>query len=261
VIQSMVETSPGKKSAKSMNNVDEPSISRLQSKTTPVARFILQFVWPKARKGVGARELSKSISVKLLDAFKQAYWKLAEMMVKESRLPDQDLLFFFTHNEIGKLLETRSARLITRAVKRRQVFGKQASMRFSRINRGHPIPINISSSDVKSVAAFKVSGLPVSLGFIKGKARIVTSLAEASTIQNGDILIVEYTDVGWSPYFPMITGLVTEIGGLLSHGAVVAREYGLPCVVNVPNATRLFKSGDTVILNGTLGTVEKIEEE
>ena len=61
--------------------------------------------------------------------------------------------------------------------------------------------------------------------------------------QPGDILVVNYTDVGWSPYFPLISGLVTEIGGLLSHGAVVAREYGLPCIVNVRKATSLLKTG------------------
>ena len=66
--------------------------------------------------------------------------------------------------------------------------------------------------------------------------------------QPGDILVVNYTDVGWSPYFPLISGLVTEIGGLLSHGAVVAREYGLPCIVNVQKATSLLKTGECTFL-------------
>lgn len=61
--------------------------------------------------------------------------------------------------------------------------------------------------------------------------------------QRDDILIVSYTDVGWTPYFPLLGGLVTEMGGLVSHGAVVAREFQLPCVVNVPNATHLLQSG------------------
>ncbi|XP_013383895.1 uncharacterized protein LOC106154170 [Lingula anatina] len=97
-----------------------------------------------------------------------------------------------------------------------------------------------NDSVVTSVA---LKGLPVSQGVVRGTARVVTSLQEASQIQPGDILIVPYTDVGWSPYFPLISGLVTELGGLLSHGAVVAREYGLPCVVNIPKATHLFAIG------------------
>ncbi len=67
-------------------------------------------------------------------------------------------------------------------------------------------------------------------------------------LQVGDILVVNYTDVGWSPYFPMLSGLVTEIGGLLSHGAVVAREYGLPCIVNVQSATTFLQTGQNLTL-------------
>lgn len=65
--------------------------------------------------------------------------------------------------------------------------------------------------------------------------------------QRDDILIVSYTDVGWTPYFPLLGGLVTEMGGLVSHGAVVAREFQLPCVVNVPNATHLLQSGGYIV--------------
>ncbi|KAF2365020.1 PEP-utilizing enzyme mobile domain, partial [Trinorchestia longiramus] len=86
-------------------------------------------------------------------------------------------------------------------------------------------------------------GTPVCLGRVRGPARVVTSLSHASDIQRGDILVVYSTDVGWTPYFPLLSGIVTEIGGLISHGAVVAREYGLPCVVGVRGATQIFKSG------------------
>lgn len=70
-------------------------------------------------------------------------------------------------------------------------------------------------------------------------------------------MITISTDIGWSPYFPLLGGVVTELGGLISHGAVVAREYGLPCVVGAEGATTAFKSGDVVVLDGGLGTVSK----
>ena len=73
----------------------------------------------------------------------------------------------------------------------------------------------------------------------------------------GDVLITISTDIGWSPYFPLLGGVVTELGGLISHGAVVAREYGLPCVVGAEGATLAFQSGDQVVIDGTLGTVSK----
>lgn len=262
VLQSMAQSSSTNPTGRNAVETSQPSISRIKSHTTLFSRLVLRFIWPKARRGVGSRETSKSIAVQLIDAFKQGYWKLAEMMVEENRLPDQDLLFFFTHREIGILLETRSPRLIARAQKRRHIHSKQSLLRFQRITTGHPALIDtLSESKIKSFSSMvKASGLPVSLGVTMGTARVVRSLAEASSIQNGDILIVEYTDVGWSPYFPLISGLVTEIGGLVSHGAVVAREYGLPCVVNVANATRIFNSGEKLILDGNLGTIEKVKE-
>merc|ERR1712150_17598 len=221
----------------------------------------LKRVLPKARQAVCRREWGKSLSIQMVEVFKLAYWKLAKMMVEEGRMPDEDLLFFFTHEEIGKLITDRSGRLIAKAQKRRRVLPKQNSLTYHRINRGIPKPVEETADEEDYViTSLKLKGMPVSCGVVKGVARVVTSLAEANSIQQGEILIVHYTDVGWSPYFPLISGLVTEIGGLLSHGAVVAREYGLPCVVNMHKATSLFQSGNHVLLNGTRGTLEKLEE-
>ena len=88
-----------------------------------------------------------------------------------------------------------------------------------------------------------MTGTPVCRGRYQGIARNVTKLADAKCIQQGDILITISTDIGWSPYFPLLGGVVTELGGLISHGAVVAREYGLPCVVGAVGATNFFQSG------------------
>lgn len=76
-----------------------------------------------------------------------------------------------------------------------------------------------------------------------GRACVITDLSEAKNIQHGDILITHCTDIGWSPYFPLLAGIVTELGGLISHGAVVAREYGLPCIVGAKGATKAFHTG------------------
>lgn len=76
------------------------------------------------------------------------------------------------------------------------------------------------------------------------RACVITDLSEAKCIQYGDILITHCTDIGWSPYFPLLGGIVTELGGLISHGAVVAREYGLPCIVGAKHATHIFETGN-----------------
>ncbi|KAJ8982196.1 hypothetical protein NQ317_013498 [Molorchus minor] len=90
--------------------------------------------------------------------------------------------------------------------------------------------------------AKKCSGTPVCTGSVKGRACVINNLDEIDQLQEGDILITYSTDIGWSPYFPMLSGIVTELGGLISHGAVVAREYGLPCIVGVKNATKFFSN-------------------
>ena len=100
--------------------------------------------------------------------------------------------------------------------------------------------------------------MPVCRGKAEGRACNIKSLQDVSQFNEGDVMICKFTDVGWSPYFPIISGLVTDIGGLLSHGAVVARECGIPCIVNTENATDMIKTGDRMILDGAAGTVSKV---
>jgi pyruvate,water dikinase len=98
-------------------------------------------------------------------------------------------------------------------------------------------------------------GLAVSAGTVEGRARVVLDLAKAD-LEPGDILVTAYTDPSWTPLFVGITGLVTEVGGLMTHGSVIAREYGLPAVVAVSHATQHIRDGQRIRLNGTDGYVE-----
>jgi rifampicin phosphotransferase len=98
-------------------------------------------------------------------------------------------------------------------------------------------------------------GLPVSAGTVEGRARVILDMAEAD-LEAGDILVTTATDPSWTPLFVAIRGLVTEVGGLMTHGAVIAREYGLPAVVGVERATRLIRNGQRIRVHGTDGYVE-----
>jgi pyruvate,water dikinase len=102
-------------------------------------------------------------------------------------------------------------------------------------------------------------GLPVSAGNVEGRARVVLEMADAE-LEPGDILVTAYTDPSWTPLFVGIKGLVTEVGGLMAHGVVIAREYGLPAVVGVEHATRLIRDGQRVRVNATEGYVEILGE-
>jgi phosphoenolpyruvate synthase/pyruvate phosphate dikinase len=93
------------------------------------------------------------------------------------------------------------------------------------------------STNEKDLPAGAIAGLAVSSGVIEGRARVILNMEDAD-LEDGDILVTTFTDPSWTPLFVSIKGLVTEVGGLMTHGAVIAREYGLPAVVGVDNATR-----------------------
>ena len=106
-----------------------------------------------------------------------------------------------------------------------------------------------------------LQGRPASRGVVEGIVRVAHTLQEAALLEPGEILVTPITDIGWTPYFSLIGGLVTDLGSSVSHGAVIAREYGLPCVVNARQATRFLQTGNRVLLDGDKGTVVLLPEE
>jgi pyruvate,water dikinase len=118
--------------------------------------------------------------------------------------------------------------------------------------RGRPLELEPEPGATES----RLIGIAASRGRVSGTARIARSPEEAAQLARGAILVARSTDPGWTPAFALVRGLVLEVGGQLSHGAIVAREYGLPAVVNVPDALRRIQDGQTITVDGTLGTVE-----
>ena len=101
-------------------------------------------------------------------------------------------------------------------------------------------------------------GLAASVGVVEGNARVLRSADEMGELLPGEVLVVHTTDVGWTPLFLIAAGVVTELGGPLSHAAVVAREFGVPSVVNVEGVMRVLRTGDRIRVDGDRGVVEKI---
>ena len=209
--------------------------------------------------GVARREIGKSYLIKVIAIFKHAYWTLATLMVKEGRIPEDSLLFFLTHREIGELIKSRSPKLIRLARRRKKLFPERAKISFSKIIIGCPQPVQEKEIVLPETPFFKLQGMPVSRGKAEGRACVVKSLEDVSQLREGDVMVCKLTDIGWSPFYPLVSGIVTEMGGSLSHGAIVARECGIPCIVNVLCATDILQSGDHVILDGTAGTVTKVQ--
>jgi pyruvate,water dikinase len=103
-----------------------------------------------------------------------------------------------------------------------------------------------------------MQGTPLSRGVAVGRARVARTPEEAAAMQPGEILVTPFTDVGWTPYFSRAAGLATEVGSVLSHGAVVAREYGLPAIAGLPGVTRRFKTGDMLRVDGNTGELRRV---
>ena len=204
----------------------------------------------KARAGAWTREHTKSRCIYVTNAFRKAYNLIAEKMVEAGMLPDKDLIFFLTKEEIGKLIGGDN-NLIKKAMKRRRLYPEQCALRFEEVYSGKPIPIKDDVTLDKS----DFQGTPASPGIVTGKARVIRSVEDANKLQQGEIMVVSLTDVGWTPYYCLASGLITEIGSCLSHGVVVAREYGLPTIVSVKDIMHSIKDGDVITMDGTKGTV------
>jgi len=204
----------------------------------------------KARQAVVDRESTKSQLIKLIDMFKTQYARLANLLVTENLLSDADLIYFLTHEEIGQLINGDTA-LHSMAVRRRKAYAIQEELSFDDIYIGKPTADLFDIEQNDGV----LKGVPVSNGECEGVVHIVYSVDDANTLQKGEIMVARFTDIGWTPYYSIVNGLITEIGSSLSHGAVVAREYALPAIVNVKGATKILKNGDYIKMNASKGTI------
>jgi pyruvate,water dikinase len=216
----------------------------------------LRWLLPRAHNAIRRREHTKSQLVQVGHHFKLAFRHLGKLLAQEGSLPDADLVYFFTFEELPAFIAAPSAAAVARALGRRSVLPCQQQFEFPEISVGMPQPLEPREVDM---ADGILLGRPASRGVVEGIVRVAHTLAEAAQLQPGEILVTPITDIGWTPYFSMIGGLVTDLGSSVSHGAVIAREYGLPCVVNTRQGTRFFQTGDRVRLDGDSGRVELLD--
>ncbi|MCA2219253.1 rifamycin-inactivating phosphotransferase [Jidongwangia harbinensis] len=207
----------------------------------------------RVRTFIGYREYPKYDIVSRYFLYKQALLAEADRLVRAGVLSEREDIFYLMFGELHDAV--RENRVDDRLIRRRR-----AEFRWYQALT----PPRVLTSDGEAVAgayrrddvpAGALTGLAVSAGTVEGRARVVLDMADAD-LAAGDILVTAYTDPSWSPLFVGIAGLVTEVGGLMTHGAVIAREDGLPAVVGVPSATRLIRDGQRIRVHGTGGYVE-----
>jgi phosphohistidine swiveling domain-containing protein len=220
------------------------------------ARWLIQWLLPKAHAAVVERERSKSFTVWIARQLKRGYVGYAEALVAAGRLPDVDLVFFFTHEELGRLAQGPDRALVRRVEHRRRLHPRKMALEFPRVCQGKPAPLVVVEGKMQDGEVMQ--GIPLSRGVAIGPARVARTLAEAAAMQPGEILVTPFTDVGWTPFFSRAAGLATEVGSVLSHGAVVAREYGLPAIAGLPGLTRRVKTGEMLRLDGNTGELRRV---
>lgn len=201
----------------------------------------------------GYREYPKYGMVNRYFVYKQALLKEAERLVQAGVIHDREDIYYLTFEEFHELVRTHKldGQIISQRKEEYRLYEKLT-------------PPRVITSDGEIIAgkykrehlpADAMAGLPVSSGVVEGRARVILNMEEAD-LEEGDILVTSFTDPSWTPLFVFIKGLVTEVGGLMTHGAVIAREYGLPAVVGVENATTRILDGQRIRVHGTEGYIE-----
>ncbi|MFD0769704.1 phosphoenolpyruvate synthase [Bacillus sp. CGMCC 1.60114] len=205
------------------------------------------------RNFIGYREYPKYGMVNRYFVYKQALLKEAEQLVQDNVIHEKEDIYYLTFEELREVVRTNKLDY--------QIISKQKE-EYKLYEKLTPPRVITSDGEIitgeykrENLPAEAIVGLPVSSGVIEGRARVILNMEDAD-LEDGDILVTSFTDPSWTPLFVSIKGLVTEVGGLMTHGAVIAREYGLPAVVGVENATKLIKDGQRIRVNGAEGYIE-----
>ncbi|KLU60502.1 phosphoenolpyruvate synthase [Peptococcaceae bacterium CEB3] len=207
----------------------------------------------RLRNFVGYREYPKYIMVWHYWVIKQALLKEAVGLVQKEVIREKEDIFYLSFEELREVVRTNRLddSIITKRKEEYEVYKKLTPPRVM-TSEGEIVS---GEYDADNIPKGALAGIPASAGTIEGRARVILRMEDA-VIEEGDILVTPFTDPSWTPVFVSIKGLVTEVGGMMTHGSVVAREYGLPAVVGVENAAKQIKDGQRIRVNGTEGYVE-----
>ncbi|MGE7692764.1 phosphoenolpyruvate synthase [Lysinibacillus sp. NPDC094177] len=205
------------------------------------------------RNFIGYREYPKYGMINRYFVYKQALLKEAEQLVLANVILEKEDIYYLTFEELREIVHTNKLdyQIISERKDEYKLYEKLTPPRVITSDG----EIIVGEYKRENFPAEAIVGLPVSSGVIEGRARVILNMEDAD-LEDGDILVTSFTDPSWTPLFVSIKGLVTEVGGLMTHGAVIAREYGLPAVVGVENAINLIKDGQQIRVHGTEGYIE-----
>jgi pyruvate,water dikinase len=218
-------------------------------------RVVFGRVLGEAQRWVVMREHTKSLMVRASDRGRKASRELARRMVERGLLGDIWDFYYLSWDEARSLLRgALSAKHASEHIERRKAEEERnRRVLLPETFQGRPKPLR--PEDAPLPEGHSLRGIAVSPGRVTGKARVIMDPRRDAAIEPGEILVAPVTDAGWTPLFIAATGVVVDVGGTLSHGSTVAREYGLPAVVNVKHGTRMIRTGQTITVDGSEGVV------
>ncbi|MCE1246714.1 MAG: hypothetical protein LWY06_08730 [Firmicutes bacterium] len=246
----------------------------------PINRLIFKIVVSKSLKGLELRENLKSQWMRAFFPLRKSILESGVRLVKSGKIEQQEDVFFLYLNELGELLQSGKPETVKEIIANRKaafeenrylspapvISGKYNPEDFTVSDwENSPLqliqtPMPVMESDGKKQCHI-LKGIAVCPGIAEGPARVILSADDHQQVLPGEILIAPFTDPGWTPYFLTAAALITDMGGMLSHGSIVAREYGLPAVVNTGSATKLIKTGQQIRVDGTAGKVYVYSED
>ena len=227
------------------------ALERLNRWQRPLFRFSLR----QAQRYVSLREHSKSLLIRANDRARRVMRALAQRLVQEGLLGDEKAVFYLTWEEAISLAEGRLApeRAAAAIHRRKAEEVRNRDIRLPGTFCGYPTPL-AGEAAVESQGNV-LRGLPVAPGRVTGPARVILDPRTDAAIRPGEILVAPVTDAAWTPLFVTAAGIVVDIGGTLSHGSIVAREYGRPAVVNTRIGTKVIRTGQIITVDGSQGLV------
>ena len=226
-------------------------VEALASRVHGPRRWLVRFLLRRARSLTGLREMPKFQIIRIFGRLRQILLPVGPELAAKGRIASRDDMWFLSVPELRRAIGGEDLREVV-AVRRAE---------YQRELRRRRVPRILLSDGTDAEVAFAppipdgaIRGAAASPGTARGVARVIRSPSGAK-LEPGEVLVAPSTDPGWTPLFLTASALVMEIGGMMSHGAVVAREYGIPAVVGVPDATERIATGQLVSVDGSAGTV------
>jgi len=227
----------------------------------PIKRRLFDWSLDATQKLTRDRENWKNEAVRLFAGFRRIFLELGRRLQEKGILTERENIFFLEIAEVEPVVQGRADFDVKQRIAQRR-----AEYEWNRAQT--PPPVVVGRYDPQKHVALQIDtsvrvlqGIAVSPGAVTGKARVIVQPQEGQHVEPGEILVAPVTNPAWTPYFLPAAGVVMDMGGVLSHGAIIAREYGLPAVVNVGPASRIIRTGQTLRVDGDCGTVTILDEE